>query len=64
MTALTPCETSPLALACPGSSAAGLAAVALVLVLGLPALMAPSPQGATPDWHGNSATLPMPGPSN
>ncbi|UWQ39897.1 hypothetical protein K3718_09855 [Leisingera aquaemixtae] len=32
-----------------------LAAAALLLLLGLPALLAPAPQQDLLDWHGNSA---------
>ncbi|WP_154665025.1 hypothetical protein [Leisingera daeponensis] len=34
-----------------------LAAAALLLLLGLPALLAPDPQQDLLDWHGNSAAV-------
>ncbi|UTS80322.1 hypothetical protein [Phaeobacter piscinae] len=46
-----------------GTSAAGrcalaaiLAAAALIVVLGVPALMAPGAQAPLTEWHGNSAS--------
>ncbi|ANT59033.1 hypothetical protein AYJ57_00855 [Salipiger sp. CCB-MM3] len=43
-----------------GGVTAGLAALALLLLIGLPALLAPAPEpGAAQqlDWHGNAAAL-------
>ncbi|OED47895.1 hypothetical protein [Leisingera sp. S232] len=37
-----------------------LAAVLLLLLLGLPALMAPDSKAKPLDWHGNSAALTAP----
>lgn len=34
-----------------------LAAAALLVLLGLPALLAPAPQQELLDWHGNSAAV-------
>lgn len=35
-----------------------LAAVALLVLIGVPALMAPPQQAEPQDWHGNSAAVP------
>lgn len=45
-------KTSPLAAVTPPL----LTALLLLLLLGIPALMAPSDAPATLDWHGNAAT--------
>ncbi|MFS4583097.1 hypothetical protein [Phaeobacter sp. C3_T13_0] len=43
-----------------GGSAPILAAAALLILLGVPALLAPASNASIPDWHGNSATTGIP----
>ncbi len=45
-----------------GSLAAALTALALLILLGLPAALAPDPGAGAlaPDWHGNVASQPSP----